>query len=471
MKLRQNKVLGTMVMLLIQGNHKGDAGDDIIEEEVNMIGGNEIEEDDVVKKNITGGVRKMIVFTMLNLKEVICSRMQIHLRMMDDDLHSIVDSDCERDNEVCDFNEEVGLKDPASCKGMKFTNGHVFRKALREWALRIGYSYVLVKNNGFKITAVCKNKCGFRVHASKLRDCDTLQIKTFKPVHNCPREAYNHIVSSKYLAFKYLEEFRENPNWDVRAMQRKIQRELGIEISISKCYRAKNKAKAINDRDVREQFRSLLIDDFGHPDETGWVFMSDQQKGLIEAFKLLMPKGEHHFCVKHMYDNYKVLFKGLEYKKKLWGCKAGITGETAWQRRMRKKRATDAGNEEAHNSTTPRTRSTRGRKRIASSQPTPNTEEHASNTQSKPHTQSQPSNSDIPFETQLKKFPISMNERITKLTARKKIIPGFTLRKALATAQPTPTSPYLTAVTPHATTKSTPTTPDLTTSPFATAEQ
>ncbi|KAF2322102.1 hypothetical protein GH714_006652 [Hevea brasiliensis] len=50
----------------------------------------------------------------------------------DDDLHSIMDSDSERDNEVCDFNEEVRLKDSELCKGMKFTNGHVFRKALRE---------------------------------------------------------------------------------------------------------------------------------------------------------------------------------------------------------------------------------------------------------------------------------------------------------------------------------------------------
>ncbi|KAF2318321.1 hypothetical protein GH714_005129 [Hevea brasiliensis] len=160
--------------------------------------------------------------------------------------------DSERDNELFDFNEEVGLKDPTLCKGMKFTNGHMFRKALREWAIRKGDAYVMVKNNRFKITAVCKNKCGYRVHGNKLRDCDTLQIKTFKSVHNYPREAYNHIVSSKYLAFKCLEKFRENPNWDVRAMQKKIQRELGTKISISKCYRENNKAKAINDGDVRE---------------------------------------------------------------------------------------------------------------------------------------------------------------------------------------------------------------------------
>lgn len=37
-------------------------------------------------------------------------------------------------------------------------------------------------------------------------------------------------------------------------MRKKLQRELGIEISLSKYYRAKNKAKAIIDGDFREQF-------------------------------------------------------------------------------------------------------------------------------------------------------------------------------------------------------------------------
>lgn len=83
-----------------------------------------------------------------------------------------------------------------------------------------------VKNNKLIITAICKKKCDFRIHASKLRDCDTFQIKTFKAEHHCPRVFYNHIVSSNYLAAKYLKDFGENPNWDVKATQEKIQREL-----------------------------------------------------------------------------------------------------------------------------------------------------------------------------------------------------------------------------------------------------
>ena len=49
-----------------------------------------------------------------------------------------------------------------------------------------------------------------------------------------------------------MEDFRENPNWDVKAMQKKMQREVGVEVTISKCYRAKRRAKKIIEGDVKE---------------------------------------------------------------------------------------------------------------------------------------------------------------------------------------------------------------------------
>ncbi|KAF2325306.1 hypothetical protein GH714_026317 [Hevea brasiliensis] len=65
-------------------------------------------------------------------------------------------------------------------------------------------------------------------------------------------------------------------------------------------------------------FIKLLLDDFGRPEDCGWVFMSDKQKGLIEAFKEVGLGVEHRHCMKHLYDNYKVHFRGIEYKKGLW---------------------------------------------------------------------------------------------------------------------------------------------------------
>ena len=105
----------------------------------------------------------------------------------DDEQGSLKGSDDEDNIDNVDFNEQI-MQDPQLCKGMKFTSGEVFRIALQEWAIKRGYSYILNKNNKERVSAICKDKCGFQIHASRLRDCNTFQIKTFKPVHSCLRE-------------------------------------------------------------------------------------------------------------------------------------------------------------------------------------------------------------------------------------------------------------------------------------------
>lgn len=47
----------------------------------------------------------------------------------------MVDSDIENANVFVDFDEEIEMKDASIIVGMKFTNGHVFRKVLREWSI------------------------------------------------------------------------------------------------------------------------------------------------------------------------------------------------------------------------------------------------------------------------------------------------------------------------------------------------
>ena len=42
-------------------------------------------------------------------------------------------------------------------------------------------------------------------------------------------------------------------------------------------------------------------------------FIYDNQ-GLIPAMEMLFPTVEHRFCVEHIYNNFKLNFKGLELK-------------------------------------------------------------------------------------------------------------------------------------------------------------
>eukprot|EP00257_Ricinus_communis_P023322 XP_015583270.1 uncharacterized protein LOC107262371 [Ricinus communis] len=50
----------------------------------------------------------------------------------------------------------------------------------------------------------------------------------------------------------------------------------------------------------------------------GWSFISDQQKGLINAIHKLAPFVEHRICVRHVYCNWKKEFKGQVLKNMFW---------------------------------------------------------------------------------------------------------------------------------------------------------
>ena len=66
-----------------------------------------------------------------------------------------------------------------------------------------------------------------------------------------------------------------------------------------------------------------------------WIFfyyIYDKQ-GLILAMKMLFPTVEHRFCVKYIYNNFKLNFKGLELKAVLWRYVA-VTTVREFEKRM-----------------------------------------------------------------------------------------------------------------------------------------
>ncbi|XP_030941692.1 uncharacterized protein LOC115966634 [Quercus lobata] len=87
-------------------------------------------------------------------------------------------------------------------------------------------------------------------------------------------------------------------------------------------------AMAVVEQETRESwiwFLEIFADDIGRPEELQLVFISDRQKGLIPAIETLFPTVEHRYCVKHIYNNFKVDHKGLELKDALWRCAAATT--------------------------------------------------------------------------------------------------------------------------------------------------
>ena len=67
-------------------------------------------------------------------------------------------------------------------------------------------------------------------------------------------------------------------------------------------------------------FMALLSKDLQIGDGKGWVIISDQQKGLINAVEQWVPKAEHRMCARHIYANWRKKFKQKKYQKLFWRC-------------------------------------------------------------------------------------------------------------------------------------------------------
>ncbi|CAM8878345.1 unnamed protein product [Rhodiola kirilowii] len=238
---------------------------------------------------------------------------------------------------------------------------------------------------------------------------------------NCGRDCTGSRLSSEYLANYYLEAFRDNPNWDIKAFRLHVKREFAVEVTYKKCWRAKRRALTVIEGSVGEQYKLLkdycatlkmynpgssvylttaaghfqriyicldackrgfltgcrpiisldachlkgayngqihsavgrdgndnmfpiaygicesesketwlwflenLLTDIGNSRDHGWCFISDQQKGLQEAIKELAPTSEHRFCVRHLYANFRKVFKGKQLKDGMWACARAAT--------------------------------------------------------------------------------------------------------------------------------------------------
>ncbi|XP_075482661.1 uncharacterized protein LOC142522943 [Primulina tabacum] len=73
-------------------------------------------------------------------------------------------------------------------------------------------------------------------------------------------------------------------------------------------------------------FLSLLKLDLNIEKDYEWTFMSDKQKGLIQAFSEVFPGANHRFCLRHLHENFKTTgFRGEAFKNALWKCATSTT--------------------------------------------------------------------------------------------------------------------------------------------------
>ncbi|KAL2235253.1 UNVERIFIED_CONTAM: hypothetical protein Sindi_1257500 [Sesamum indicum] len=80
--------------------------------------------------------------------------------------------------------------------------------------------------------------------------------------------------------------------------------------------------------DTWEWFLTVLKQDVCIQRDSEYTFMSNKQKGLVQAFQSVFPNAAHRFCVRHLHNNFKNAgFRGLAYKNAMWKAPRASTVE------------------------------------------------------------------------------------------------------------------------------------------------
>ncbi|GKC54965.1 hypothetical protein Tco_1077710 [Tanacetum coccineum] len=72
-------------------------------------------------------------------------------------------------------------------------------------------------------------------------------------------------------------------------------------------------------------FLNCLGDDIELYRNSNFTFITDRQKGLLPAIKTLFPAAEHRYCVRHIYQNMSLTWRGGIYKELLWKAATATT--------------------------------------------------------------------------------------------------------------------------------------------------
>ncbi|XP_058223177.1 uncharacterized protein LOC131332884 [Rhododendron vialii] len=174
----------------------------------------------------------------------------------DSDENDLVEEGEDGKATFCEFKDSC-MKNPQLIEGMKFPNVRVFRKLLREYHIKEGYTFKFLKNESTRVTVKCAFDCGFRLHASPMYDEKSFQIKNIWQQHTCTRIYTNNNATASWLSNKYLAKLNDAPETKVKSMKNIVRREWLINVSEYKVYRAKRKAIEKIRGDHTEQYKRL----------------------------------------------------------------------------------------------------------------------------------------------------------------------------------------------------------------------
>ncbi|CAL2275914.1 unnamed protein product [Prunus armeniaca] len=193
------------------------------------------------------------------------------------------------------YNKQHNLLDPKFYLGLEFPNMQECREGIKYHACRCARRLRFVKNEPNRVRLVCdgnkegdKAKSHIKVDKAKrhstsdkskrhgkgekgedesedeLEDCPwllyvahvgkrpTIRVKTYHPIHTYSISQRTMFATSQWLAKKFDEDLRTNPNMSVADFMSLVRKHYNIDVTRDQCYKAKNLAKERIQRSIEE---------------------------------------------------------------------------------------------------------------------------------------------------------------------------------------------------------------------------
>ncbi|KAH0730497.1 hypothetical protein KY289_001685 [Solanum tuberosum] len=207
---------------------------------------------------------------------------------------------------------------------------HKLQETLKkEWGLKVGRSICYrAKRN-----VIAKFLGDWKLEFSRLLDYADM-IKSTNPGSSCWVRTDNETVPGLHL-FKYfygyfaalkngwLEGCRKIIGLDGCFLKDACRGELLVAVEKNGNNQMYPIAWAVVDQETKHSwswFLSYLIEDLQLGDGSGITVMSDMQKGLEVAVKVLLPNDERRMCARHIWANWQKRWRGEEKRKAFWRC-------------------------------------------------------------------------------------------------------------------------------------------------------
>jgi hypothetical protein len=141
-------------------------------------------------------------------------------------------------------------KPPSLAIGVTYDNRHQLKNACQAAAIANTFEFTTLRSDSRRYTVKCKAEgCPWYLHAYSVDSRGQFRITKSNQTHNCfGLDHRGHAqATEEFIATKFEEKLKEKPSYSVADIVSDVSRELGIQITYSKAYRAKERAlKQIN---------------------------------------------------------------------------------------------------------------------------------------------------------------------------------------------------------------------------------